>query len=148
MTNKPFYSLKVKKKINQWQRSNTLHAVDNVELERKFEKELGGVGSSIQELPSLCSGNFPVYPTLNLKIRFPCLTHLFDSAETADEADEDDEDARDDEDVGHGDVEVVAQQHLDVRLVHHRPYPHAEHQEAARLKTEVGDNLELHRCLW
>ena len=62
------------------------------------------------------------------------VTHLFDRAETADEADEDDEDSRDDEDVGHRHVELVAEQHLDVRLVHHSPYPHTQHQEPARLE--------------
>ena len=62
------------------------------------------------------------------------MSDLFDCAETADEADEDDEYACDDEDVGHRDVELVAEEHLDVRLVHHSPYPHPEHQEAPGLK--------------
>jgi hypothetical protein len=68
------------------------------------------------------------------RLRLLLTTHLLYSAETPDEADKDDEDAGDDEDVGHRDVQLVPQQNLDVRLVHHCPDAHAKHQETAGLK--------------
>ena len=76
--------------------------------------------------------------TIIIALSFDISPHLFDGAEAADEADEDDEEPGDDEDVGHRHVELVAQQHLDVRLVRHRPDPHAEHQEAAGLQGKTS----------
>lgn len=62
---------------------------------------------------------------------------LLERAEAPEEADEDDGHARDHEDVGRADEELVAEETLDVRLVHQGPHPHAQDYQSSKKYEEV-----------